>query len=209
MAGITSILAEITARLGNRTDLSARIPVWLNDYYAELLLSPRFAFWELDQSSTFVTVASTREYSLSSITDLWFILDVVDETNDRRLDRRHIREFDNIQQPTATDQQPTRYARFSTTLHLDPTPGGIYTIRVRYRKRPTELTAGGSHLLGREWDEPLIVGAVVKGWEALQQTQKAAEQKGLLEAQLAAREEPLSLEDADAEFGIEVEMGWI
>lgn len=206
MAGITELATEITARLGNRTDISSRVLMWLNDGYVELLLSPRFNFWELDTSGTFVTVSSTRTYSLTSFTTLWFLLTVRDTTNIRRLRQAHVREFDEIQHVSG---QPTRYARYGTTLELDPTPDGAYTIQLRYRKRPDELTLGGSHLLGREWDEVLVALAVLKGREALEQTEQASAQRQLVEHLLATREDALALEDQDSDTTIGPDLqGW-
>lgn len=206
MAGVTAITTEILARLGNRTGMDARVLTWLNDGYFELLLSPRFPFFELDTSTTLTTVASTRTVSLSGVTDLWFILTVRDTTNIRRLRKADVREFDEIAHTTGF---PTRYARYGTDLELDPTPDGAYSLQVRYRKRAAELTTGGSHLLGREWDEVLIALGVLKGREALEQTEQAAGQRQLLEGMLAAREEVLSLEDMDSDAAIQPDLtGW-
>jgi hypothetical protein len=206
MAGITALSTEIIARLGNRSDIDARALTWLNDGYVELLLSPRFAFYELDTSGTFATVSTTRTYSLTSFTTLWFLLTVRDTTNIRRLRQANVREFDEIQHVAG---QPTRYARFGATLELDPTPDGAYTIQLRYRKRPDELVIGGSHVLGREWDEVLVALAVLKGREALEQTEQAAAQRQLVEMLLAAREEVYALEDMDSDTTIAQDLqGW-
>lgn len=202
MAGYSVLVSEITSRLGNRSDITARVPQWLNDSYFELLLSPRFSFYELDASTTLTTTASTRTYSLSSVSDLWFILSLRDTTNVRRLRRANVRDFDEIQH---TEGQPTRYARFGSSLEFDPTPDGTYTLTLRYRKRPPELASGSSPLIAREWDEVLIALAVLKGREALEQTEQAAAQRALVEGMMAAREEVLSLEDADADTTIGVE----
>jgi hypothetical protein len=207
MAGYSTLVSEITQRLGNRSDIAARVPLWLNDAYYEVLLSPRFAFFELDQSGTVTTADGTRIYSLADITDLWFILSVRDTTNSQRLRRAHVREFDDIQY---TEGQPNRYARYGNNLELDPTPDGVYTLAIRYRKRPSELADGGSPVIGREWDEVLIALAVLKGREALEQTEQAAGQRQLVEGMLARREEVLVLEDADAEvtMGPDLMGGW-
>ena len=206
MAGITALSTEIIARLGNRTDIGARALTWLNDGYFELLLSPRFSFYELDASTTFVTVDGTRTYSLAATTDLWFLLTVRDTTSTRRLRQAHVREFDEIQH---VEGPPSRYARFANTLELDPTPDAVYTIQLRYRKRPAELVLGGTHVLGREWDEVLVALAVLKGREALEQTEQAAAQRQLVEVLLTAREEVLALEDMDSDTTIGPDLqGW-
>jgi hypothetical protein len=193
-----TIKTEVIARLGGRTDISSRVETWINDAYFELCLSPRFSFYELDKSNTFTTVVNLREYNIEGFGDVWFLLGLRDVTNERKLKKSHWTVFDAKSQPTAaTTQTATHYARFGDFVELDPTPGSIYTIKARYRRRPTELSAGTDHPLGREWDEPITVLAVVKGYEALEQPEKAASQRTLLEQILSLREEPESLEDMD------------
>ena len=206
MGTFNTIKAEVIARMGGRTDISARVDIWLNDAFFELCLLPRFAFFELDKQDTSIaTVAATRVYALTGITDLWHILDVRDHTNERLLRRSSVREFDKRVQTNVTGF-PVEYARFGTDLELDPTPDGAYTLRIRYRKRPNELSAGNATGLSREWDEVLTTMTVAKGFEALEQWEKASAQRQLLEGLLAIREEPLRLEDADAELTIGVEL---
>src|SRR6266481_7029625 len=150
MAGFTAIQSEVIARLGNRTDLSARSAVWINDAYFELLMNPTFEFFELDTSSTFTMIVGQASYDLP--TNLWFILDITDTINSRKLERTHWQVLDRV---VATSGQPTRYARFAGKIQLDPVPdsanalGSVITIR--YRIRPGELSTGSSTALGREW----------------------------------------------------------
>lgn len=199
MAGVSALLTEINARLGNRTDLSSRSLLFLNDAYYELTMAPRFSFYELDLAASTTTIADTSSYSLPD--DFWFVLDLTDATNSRKLHRGHWQEFDRS---TSTSGQPTRYARFGATFQLDPIPDAVYTLTLRYRKRPAELVAGNATLLGREWDEPLIVLATIKGFEALQNREKAATQRALLEPLLQLREDVPQLEDMDSETTISV-----
>ena len=201
MAGVDALLTEINARLGNRTDIASRSLLWLNDAYFELLMAPRFSFYELDLAATMVTIAAQASYSLP--TDFWFVLDLTDTTNSRKLLRSHWQEVDRI---SSTTGQPSRYARFGATFQLDPTPDAIYTLTLRYRRRPPDLTTGGSHLLGREWDEPLIVLATIKGYEALESSDKAATQRALLEPLLTMREDVPQMEDMDSETTIRVRL---
>jgi hypothetical protein len=201
MAGVDVLLTEITARLGNRTDIAIRALQWLNDAYFELLMAPRFSFYELDLAASTVTIAGTASYSLPA--DFWFVLDLTDTTNTKKLHRGHWQEFDR---QTSTSGAPTRYARFGATFQLDPTPDAVYTLTLRYRKRPAELVAGNATLLGREWDEPLIVLATIKGFEALENREKAATQRALLEPLLTMREDVPELEDMDSETTIAVRM---
>lgn len=197
---VDQMQAELIYRVGNRTDIQARSMTWLNDAYFELLLSPRFTYFELDKSFPFTTVAQQRVYDIvSMIPDLWIILDLRNETLQQKIDRFHWSEFDRKWRVFAI---PVRYARFGPTIEFDPTPDKAYDITLRYRLRPPQLTTGGLTLLPREWDEVIITMAVQKGWEALEQWDKATAQKQIVESQLGLREEPASLEDADSETTI-------
>lgn len=197
MANFDTIQTEVLARLGNRTDITSRLPVWINDAYYEILMAPRFAFYELDKQATAVTTTSLRAYTLP--TDLWFILSVRDTTNNRKIRRSHWNIYDKR---AATEGIPSTYARFGSTIELDPTPDGAYTLIIRYRYRPSELSSGVSPIVGREWDELLTVLSVIKGFEALEQPEKAVMYRGLFEKLASDRQSLAELEDMDAEFGI-------
>lgn len=208
MANVQTLLGEVVARLGGRTDIFGRALMWLGDAYFELLLTPRFAFYELDAiaPNVITTVENVRSYALTDIPDCWFILSVRDETSQYRIRRSDVYVFDGLNQVQHSGQIPVRYARFGNALEIDPTPGGAYVLTVRYRKRPPELTNPGTHLLGREWDEPLIALAVIKGYEALEQPDRASAGRQLLEPVLALREDQQMLEDQGAEVTVGVEM---
>jgi hypothetical protein len=197
---VNELRSELIWRLGNRTDLAGRSVTWLNDAYFELLLSPRFTFFELDRIYQFETVVMQRVYDVvTMIPDLWIVLDLRNETMQQKMARFHWSEFDRKWRVYAV---PVRYARYARTVELDPTPDKVYQITMRYRLRPPQLIQDGAHMLTREWDEVLITMAVQKGWEALEQWDKAMAQKQIVETQLGQREEPHSLEDADSETTI-------
>lgn len=189
-----TIEAEVISRLGGRTDIGSRVGTWINMAWLELLMSPRFSFFELDAFFDNNVLAGSTSYSLAVLEafGFWFILDVVDLTNSRRLEPSSIKVFDDL---IATTGQVTRYARFGMVIRLDPTPESTFSIRVRFRKRPQRLASGTTfNGIGDEWEEPLTVLSVVKGWEALDQRDKAAEQRQLLEPLLAMREDVPNLE---------------
>lgn len=201
MISFDALKTEVIARLGNRSDIDARSERWINQAFFELLLNPRFVFFELDQQVSFTTVPSSGVYDLTNIApDLWFILDLTDTTNFRHLTRSHFQVLDRV---TGTPGQPTRYYRFGMTVVMDPTPDGAYQIRLRYRLRPPDQTSGSNFAnLGTEWEEPIIVLSVIKGFEALDQRDKATEQRQLFEPIFQARLDVPVLEDADAETTI-------
>jgi hypothetical protein len=203
---VNQIIQEMTWRLGNRSDIQPRTLTWLNDGYFELLMSPRFTFYQLDKSTTWPTVPGQRVYQLSvTIPGYWFVLVMRNETNQIKMRKYDPSEFDRTHNTTG---HPVRYARFADQVELDPTPNMEYQITTRYRIRPPELVNGGEHILTREWDEVITTVAVQKGWEALEQWDKASAQKNLVEVQLARRFDAFQMDDADSETTIGVEYGW-
>lgn len=206
MQGFSAVKTEVVARLGNRSDISSRVERWIAYAYFELLLNPRFSFFELDKSVLFNTVIGQATYTIGTDilvnqTNFWFILDLTDTTNAFHLARSHFQVLDRV---SSTNGQPVRYYRFGMGVVLDPTPDNIYTIQMRYRQRPADpsTTAPTFSGLGTEWEEPLIVLSTIKGFEALDQRQKAQEQRQIFEAVLPTRLDVPTLEDADAETTI-------
>jgi hypothetical protein len=202
---VNQILTELTYRLGNRSDLTPRSLIWLNDAYYELLLSPRFTFYAIDRSASLAAPAGQYIYQVSlNFPDLWFILDMRNENFQIKMRRKDPSEFDRSWKIQGI---PTRYTRFQDQIELDPIPDVDYTFTIRYRVRPPELVQGGETILDREWDEPLTTMAVQKGWEALEQWDKASSQKQLVEVQLARRFDAFQMDDADSEATIGVDYG--
>lgn len=203
MATFDVIKAEVKKRLGNRQDIDERLNVWINDAYFELLMEPEFTFYELDFEFTIVTVADQRAYDLSGVNALWFILMMRDTTNEREVRKTSVKVIDRL---ATTTGQPNRYARFANTILLDPIPDDVYSLNVRYRLRPNELITGTSPVIGREWDEILVVLSTVKGYEALEQPEKAGAARTLLNPLIDGRKDQEILEDEDSEMGIRVRL---
>lgn len=201
MASFDAIKSEVVARLGNRTNIDSRVNLWINDAYFELLMHPRANFYEIEKAATANTAASIRSYDLPA--DLWHILDIRDSTNNRKIRRKHWESFDRR---AHTSGMPQLYARFGQTIELDPTPDATYTLIIRYKFRPADMATGDSPLISREWDEVLTVLAVTKGFEALEEQEKAALQRQLFEQLFALREDVPMLESMDAESQIQVRL---
>jgi len=202
---VNHVISEMRWRLGNRTDIQSRLSTWLNDAYFELLLSPRFTFYQLDKAYSWTTPGHQRAFFLSTmLPDLWFILNMRNDTYQIKLRRKDPSEFDRTWQ---VEGIPTRYTRFDDRIELDPTPDMDYDLTIRYRTRPPELQANTESWIDREWDEVITTMAVQKGWEALEQWDKASAQKQLIETQLARRFDAFQMDDADSEATIGVEYG--
>lgn len=203
MATFDEIRAEVRRRIGNRTDVEDRLGTWVNDAYFDLLMEPEYVFHELDKKIILITNPNQREYSLDPYTDLWFILGIRDNTNEREVNKVHWKTFDRR---AHVESWPTRYARFDNMLELDPTPDGAYELQIRYRRRVNELTQGTSPEIPREWHSMLTHIAVVKAYEALEQFEKAAAQRQLLVPMEDLRKDLVELEDEDQESAFRVRL---
>lgn len=201
MISYDAMVTEITSRLGNRADIGNRIGRWINYAYLEILKNPRFDFRELDASVLFSTQAAVSAYNIASITtNFWFLLDLRDNTNNRKFSKTHWQVIDRIEQ---TSGQPVRYYLFNSMINLDPIPDNVYDLQLRYRRNPELLGSGATFdLLGDEWEEPIIVISTIKGAQGLGLAEVAAAQRQLLEPMLASRYDRPALEDMDSETTI-------
>src|SRR5207253_11243935 len=118
----------------------------------------------------FNTVATVASYAIADIVSplalatFWFVLDLRDNTNSRRIRRVHYTEIDKV---TQTAGQPVRYYRYGTTINFDPIPDAVYTLQMRYRTRPGDFASGSDLILNTEWEEPIVALATMRGFEAL------------------------------------------
>lgn len=226
--GFTPIETEVLARLGNRTDIGARVGRWINLAFLELLTNPRFSFYELETSSAFLTEIGENSYNLSGqilifdgntqrgIVDvLWVITSIYDETNRQILHKSHMREMEKrgssydytIYGNSQGLGKPNYYTRSDNTLFLYPVPDGIYTLNIRYLQRPDEQRAGTDFMgIGTEWEDLIVSLASLKGFIALGQTDRAMEIRQHMEQLMSIREESVKLDDANTEYGIEPEL---
>lgn len=219
MLGFPAIKTEVLARLGNRTDINARVERWINYAYFELLANPRFYFYEIEDLAFFNTIANVGTYPLFNISNgtlVWVILGVYDETNRQSLRKSHMIEFERRGQtymgsyysPTPVVSKPTDYTRFSNAVILYPIPDGDYQITMRYRRRPSEASSTDTSFLGlkTEWEELLIALSTLKGFEYLGQTDRAKELREMVEYLMSIREEAFKLDDANLETGIQPDL---
>jgi hypothetical protein len=193
-----AIYGEVTNRLGNRSDVTARVKQWVNQ--AQFSIATSYRFYELEVSVTGSTTSSTRSYSLPS--DLRVILSLRDTTNSRKLMPADWRTFDKLSQTTG---KPSRYTRFGLTMELDPTPDAVYNLTLRYLKRVASMVNDTDEpVLPNEWIEAIILRACWIGAAALQMEVQATEFKNQYVLYVTERK-PDYLESAfDGEYGIEL-----
>lgn len=197
-----TIITELRQRLGGRSNIESRMPIWVNDAYYDLLLTPYFDFHELQKTVTFSTTANVREYELSGIAgDMWYILSVRNDGNGMNLRKKGWKDLDGRMWSGGI---PVQWAHYGTAITLDPTPDLATTIRIRYMRRAGELVDGAELGIGREWDELVVVLATAKGYRGLEQPEKAANAQQEFDSLVMRRQSQMQLEDSDSDLTIGV-----
>lgn len=189
--------AEVILRLGNRTDLSERVDMWINDAFTDLAQAPKASFRELDAILEFILYRNQQFLAVPA--DFWFILSL--RMRDRKLDQVHWQVLDRIYR---THGMPVRYARYQDRVEFDPYPDRDYNMIMRYRRRLPKLVAGMIIPIEREWHELLVTLTVSKGLEALQRFEEAAGYNQAIDQDLNFRQDNPLLEDDNYETGIAV-----
>lgn len=142
MTTLTNINARIADDL-NRTDLSAQITLAINraiEHYE------RENFWFQDSTASFSTVASQQTYTSSdgiptNIKEIDYAKVTV-SGNDYELIPMNIGELNRMLVNTSGTSTPDYYALFDENIHMYPTPNGVYTITLYYKKKYAALSAG-------------------------------------------------------------------
>lgn len=125
----------------NRADLTTQIKKAINRAIVFYLKEP---FWFKETSATFSTVASQKAYSNTdtSITDIGriYLVESVLNNANYEMTERDIKWVENMN-PNDAIGQPTDYAWWQNKFYIYLVPSGIFTIRVWYTKKYTELSA--------------------------------------------------------------------
>lgn len=160
------LVALVKRFIGNRDDLDTEVSEAIDASYLRCAATRGVTFAELDTIKTnAVTVAGTRRYSFETFIGAGLGRDVLaiigplrDVTNKRALHRHSFAHFDEMDQ--STNGKPIWFDHFSTGIELHPTPDGVYTIQIRYRKRPVKLSiASSASVLPEEYDMAIVYGA--------------------------------------------------
>ena len=192
--------AEAKSMLGERTGVDTRLDRWLNWAHTRLAYRHGIDHHELNIIKEASTASGTRIYALP--TNIHSMLSIRDVTNSIKLQWRHWREFD-WRDPTATNI-PTQFARYGNTLELDPTPNGIYTLRLRFRQSvPTlarDAAPNSKSSLHAIWDEAWVELAAAIGYDKLLEPDRAAYHFALADAIIESLKVPEFEEMDDASY---------
>lgn len=159
MATFLELQDELLEMLG-RPDLSTsdlfrtRAKFHINRAYLDV--TSRFDLPDLVTSENLTTADGTSDYALAA--DALFLISLVDTTNNVRLIKKGVSSVDEM--TTTVKDKPKYYARFGLKVIMEPTPDGIYVVKNRYVKQPTELSADGDiPVTSREWDNAILYRA--------------------------------------------------
>lgn len=161
-----STISEVTTATGKALIVTELINEAQNELWTET------NWYSLYTTRTFATVASTATYAVAS--DWGRTIDLMDTTNNLILQEDTMRAFDESDPDADTTGNPTHFAIQGAYYLLHPIPAGAYTIRDRYWKIPTTLSANGSQSdLPIECENSIIHWTWYKILEYLGETEKA------------------------------------
>jgi len=175
---------ELLFNLGNPSDIDSFVDDWVNAAYRSLtsrnkfygLKMPKdFKFPELETSSN--TVTQTGIPYVIKPTNCITVTTVFDETNKRKLDFEHFKDYieKTDRSTTASRDKPIKWIPYENKVFVYPTPDGAYTLTTYYRKRPVEMDSDNpTTAIGSEWDEPILMLATIFGLMKMKQYDEAA-----------------------------------
>jgi hypothetical protein len=191
---IKDLESEVLVKCENRTTDTTRADVWLRDSLLEITADPDFRneFDELEElgpkfnltGASTVANGAIQEYAFSNIVptgdynictlDVVLWTDFPLNSTQIRLETTSYQEADLVTRYTG---QPVKWYRFADTIGFVPVPDKNYQVQARiYKMHPINdnLLNQTQILIGRNWNEVLVMMAVEKGFTELLQYEKAA-----------------------------------
>jgi hypothetical protein len=209
----TELQDEVRAGLGGRTDLNARLGRFLN--LAQQRLARMHDFDEMETIST-TTINNTgsdddRYISLPNLREVYSIV-VIDESRSRKLKQISPRRWDRmlpLPQYHSRDI-PSIYTVWGSVVEVFQLPEKEYSVRMRWTKWPTDLSAGSATSEFNQKDELLIELAISYAYRSLGKPDESAKHEGVArrlfsEAEDIDREKPDLDQVGDARTGSEVQ----
>ncbi len=177
-----TMVDRVKSALGNPDELIVTddfILQWLNQHL--MRITAKYDFSEFCTNENIITVAGTSVYTMAG-TDILYIENVVNTTTKFDLKKCDETDYDLWISSTGVQGIPTHYFVSDVnngdnkTLTFFPTPSSAVTLRVRYRKRVTQLVIDPTPNyapLSSLWDSVLIYAAICEGWIHLTEADKA------------------------------------
>ena len=146
---------------------------WINSAYRSLTSRNKFwkfkvpmtfGFPELDTSTP--ATGSDGDAYISKPSDSIFVHTVWDMTSDNMLGHKdHSWYTDQTGRADANSEgNAEHWIPYSNKLYLYPTLDDSYNFTIYYRKRIADLTGSQATVIGAEWDEPILMFAIMRGY---------------------------------------------
>lgn len=180
----TTFKSELLWALGNRAsaDVNSMEGSWVNSAYMNLTsrnkfwkfkVPKTFSFPELDTDTT--AAGADGDAYISKPSGSLFVHTVWDMTSDNMLSYRDHSWYTAQTGRADADSEgtPSYWIPYGNKLYLQPTLDDSYNFTIYYRKRREALTGTATTVIGAEWDEPILILAMIKGFMTLGEFDKA------------------------------------
>lgn len=180
----TLFKSELLWALGNlaSADVNSMEGKWVNSAYRSVTsrnkfwkfrVPKTFSFPELDTSTT--ATGNDGDAYISKPPDSIFIHTVWDMTNDNMLDYKDHAWYtaQTGRADADSEAEPQFWTPYSNKLYLYPTLDDEYNFTIYYRKRIEDLSGSTTTVIGGEWDEPILMFAIMRGYMFLRDLEKA------------------------------------
>lgn len=185
MFTIGDLVPEVIIKVENRTSDVNRAAVWLRDSLLEISGSPDYRddFPELEEFGPQLNLIPQQQEYLNSLfipagdtPEVWcdFLIWVDYPANNvrRKLDVSHYQKVDRF---TPVFSLPTEWYTFGPNTGFNPVPDQAYQVQARVvRMHPIDdnVLADTIILLPRDWNEPLVWMAAMRGFAELMEYEK-------------------------------------
>lgn len=187
--------------VGRKAGMDSKIDSNLNE--ATLQILKRMRPKEMQTVTTFSVADGDFDYTIAAagdiaVADLYAILMVRNNTDDYRLTRGTLAEFESMKQSGSSAKgRPYKWFHYGNNLFLyDRIPNSTArTIQVRYTKRPATMTSAVDFPLNDEWVNLTEELATSMSFANLNQFDKAQLHGQMFEALIQKMETPEQIED--------------
>lgn len=188
---LSSLVAKVQSRINDASFSSATITEYLNDAQNDLFSEYDLRFMEASQTYTLNvgTADITNDTGLPADFESVYTITNTTAGYESLIPYRDFRDIDeNIANPLSEAAygtgSPTSWYMYGGTIYVFPLPDQAYTLLLRYKKRPTILTADADVIaVPQEFEELLILGATYRVHEFNDNYDQAAYLKGRYDEQ--------------------------
>ncbi len=178
--------SELLWALGNlsASDVNSMEGSWVNSSYRSF--TSRNKFWKFKVPKTFTfpeldtdtpVAGSDGDAYISKPSDSIFVHTIWDMTSDNMLGHKDHNWYTEQTGRADGDSEGNaeNWTPYGNKLYLHPTLDDDYNFTIYYRKRVEDLTGSQTTVIGAEWDEPILMLALVRGLMFKREFEKAKE----------------------------------